>query len=102
MSGKPRSFKKGKEQKSSAEELVNVREAIELFNAAAANLLSVVNETIADLRRTREEVRAILDKLEVRLASSPVLDERNGAATLLQGVPDASKSEPLKPAVSIQ
>lgn len=37
------------------------------FKAAAAKLLETVDETLADLRREREETRAVLDRLEMSL-----------------------------------
>jgi len=44
-------------------------EAAEAFEAAAADLLSAVNDTLAEVRQGREEARELLSRLEARLAS---------------------------------
>ena len=43
-------------------------EAAAAFEAVAANLLNLVDETLADLRREGKETRAVLARLEMNLA----------------------------------
>jgi hypothetical protein len=45
-------------------------EAAAAFTAPAAELLNTVEDTLAEMRRNREETRSLLDCLDARLAQS--------------------------------
>jgi predicted transcriptional regulator len=70
MSGTSESSDKEDTLEVPLKEPLNEMEAGEQFEAAADNLLDVANETLAAIRRAREETRAALDNLEARLSSS--------------------------------
>jgi hypothetical protein len=57
-------------QQRQLKQLKGEEEAAAAFERAASELLGAVDSTIAAIRQGKEETRSILDRLEVRLASS--------------------------------
>jgi len=84
MGGTSESSNKEETSEVSLKELLNETEAGERFEAAAGNLLDVANDTLAAVRRAREETRAALDNLEARLSSSLARSETRMALDELE------------------
>lgn len=102
MSGAAEGSNREETLETSSKEPLNETEAGEQFEAAAGNLLAVTNETLAAVRRAKEETRAALDDLEARLASSRARRETRMALDQLQhrlASSDLPKGQvgPLKP-----